>query len=124
LLTATVCWEISWAVWVWNVLVLPVSDVVATLSVLVPTVVGLTTPWITTLTVAPAAIDWFVNSVQVTAVVADTKQLPIDVVLTAGTVTDDVTRRVRSVPAGKVMMIWLPAACDMPPVEDVVNPTV
>jgi hypothetical protein len=66
----------------------------------------------------------FVNSVQVRTVAADTKQFPIDVVPTLVSATDELVRCVRFVVAGKVIVIWLPAACDMPPVEDVMNPTV
>ncbi len=98
------------------------GDVVATLSVLEPVVGALTTPSISTLTAAPAAIDWPLNRVQVTTVAADRKQLPIEALLTAGTLTEEPTSPVRSVLAGNVIMIWLPAALDRPAVP--VNPTV
>ena len=101
-----------------------VSEVVSTLIVLVPVLGALTTPSITTLTVWLGAIDWPLNSVQVTTVAADRKQLPIAVLLTLVSATEEPTRPVRSVLAGNVIRIWLPAALDSPPVDDVVNPTV
>ncbi len=116
--------ETGWAPTIENVLEFWVSEVVSTMSVL-PVVVGaLMTPSISTLTVAFGAIVLPVNSPQVTTVGADLKQLPIEVLLIAGTLTELLTRPVRSVFAGNVRLIWLPAAWDSPPVEEVVKPTV
>ena len=85
---------------------------------------GLVTPVITTLTVWLGAIDCPLNSVQVTTVAADRKQLPIAVLLTLVSATEEPVRWVRSVFGGNVRWIWLPAVWDSPPVEEVVNPTV
>ena len=61
---------------------------------------------------------------QVTTVAADRKQLPIALLLTLVSATDEPVRCVRSVVAGNVIVIWLPAMLDRPPVEEVVNAVV
>ena len=124
LLSCSAGWLIGCAATIEKVFEPAVSDVVSTLIVLVPVLGALTTPSITTLTVWLGPIDWPLNSVQVTTVAADRKQLPIAVLLTLVSATEEPTRPVRSVFAGNVIRIWLPAALDSPPVDDVVNPTV
>jgi hypothetical protein len=89
-----------------KVLEFAVSDVVSTVIVLpLPVVGALMTPSITTLTVWLGPIDCPLNSPQVTTVAADRKQLPIEVLLTLVSATDEPTRPVRSVLAGNVIVI-------------------
>ena len=92
--------DTGWDPTIEKVLESAVSDVVSTVSVLAPVVGALMTPSITTLTVWLGAIDCPLNSVQVTTVAADRKQLPIAVLLTLVSATDEPTRPVRSVLAG------------------------
>jgi hypothetical protein len=101
------------------------SEVVATVAVGVPALEGLVTALSTTFTLWLAGIALVPDMKQVaTWVVLLTLQNPIELVVeTVVSYTCPFWKVDRSVVDGNVIVIWLFAAEDIPPVEDVVNVT-
>ena len=101
------------------------SEVVDTVRLAVCGLVGLVTPSSWMLTASPAAIVLAPVTLQVATatVVDDEKQFPTALPLVVS-VTVELKSLLKLVSAGSVIVIWLLAAAESPPVAEVLNATV